>query len=294
MAQNRNLAIPVFLLLVVSAYAVAQRESTRMKNRRALVQMEKDFAKAAAEKGTRAAFLEFLADDGVLFQPAAVNGKKYWSEREPRKGLLSWQPAFADVSRAADLGYTTGPWEYRPNGPDDKPVAFGEYFTIWKKQGDGSWKVALDRGVSTDRPFPAKVIIFSSDEEQGAVTSSNLEKNRAQLLKMDEQFSNALAKKGTVAAFDFYFDYNVRLLRQGIAPVLGKAGALTIVTAGSAPLHWQPTAADAAKSGDLGYTYGAFESGKGASIEHGSYVRVWKNRSGMWQVVVDVMSPDPK
>src|ERR1041385_6183656 len=153
MSRTLLVLIFVFALAILSADLFAQNESVRTQNRRALVEMEHAFAKAAATKGTRDAFLEFLADDGVIFQPAPVNGKRFWTERQPRKGLLNWEPAFADVSRAGDLGYTTGPWEFRPNGPDDKPVAFGQYFTVWKKQSDGSWKAVLDRGVSTDKPF---------------------------------------------------------------------------------------------------------------------------------------------
>src|ERR1044072_540347 len=135
--------LPIMLfvsLLFFGSALSAQNESERQTNRRTLVQMEQAFAKAAATKGTRDAFIEFLADDGIIFQPGPVNGKKFWTERQPRKGLLSWEPVFADVSRAGDLGYTTGPWEFLPNGPEDQPAAFGQYFTIWKKQTDGAWK----------------------------------------------------------------------------------------------------------------------------------------------------------
>src|SRR5437660_12096918 len=156
--------------LIISTSAIigivaAQKQSERMQNRRAMVEMEHAFAKAAATKGTRDAFLEFLAEDGIIFQPAPVNGKKYWTARQPRKGLLSWEPAFADVARAGDLGYTTGPWEFRPNGPDDKPVAFGQYFTIWKKQRDGSWKAVLDRGVTSERSFATRLLQFPLHDE---------------------------------------------------------------------------------------------------------------------------------
>src|SRR5438105_4415169 len=156
--------------LIISTSAIigivsAQKQSERMQNRRALVEMEHAFAQAAATKGTRDAFLEFLADDGIIFQPGPVNGKKFWSERPSRKGLLSWEPVFADVSRAGDLGYTTGPWEFRPNGPNDKPVAFGEYFTIWKKQRNNSWKAVLDRGVSTDKSYATKLVLFPRADE---------------------------------------------------------------------------------------------------------------------------------
>src|SRR5438128_4856754 len=120
--MRETLTIGAMLLWILATANVvsAQKQSERMQNRRALVEMEHAFTKAAATKGTRDAFLEFLADDGILFQPGPVNGKKLWSERQPRKGLLSWEPVLADVSRAGDLGYTTGPWEFRPNGPADQ------------------------------------------------------------------------------------------------------------------------------------------------------------------------------
>ena len=74
----------IVLLLFSSSALPAQNESERQMSRRALVAMERAFAKAAAIKGTRDAFIEFLADDGIIFQPGPVNGKKFWSERPPR------------------------------------------------------------------------------------------------------------------------------------------------------------------------------------------------------------------
>ena len=84
------LIVGLALILGISLEAVSQKhkESERTKTRRALVEMEHAFAKAAATKGTRDAFIEFLADDGMVFQPGPVNGKKFWTDRERRKGLL--------------------------------------------------------------------------------------------------------------------------------------------------------------------------------------------------------------
>src|SRR3989441_7013168 len=50
---------------------------------------QRAYARAAATKGTRDAFLEFLADDGIIFQPGPVNGKQFWQARTPRKGILT-------------------------------------------------------------------------------------------------------------------------------------------------------------------------------------------------------------
>jgi|SRR5215831_3231741 len=284
-------------ILLLCIPALAQREGQRTQNRRALVEMEQAFARAAATKGTRDAFLEFLSDDGIIFQPGPMNGKKVWSAREPRQGLLSWEPIFADVSRAGDLGYTTGPWEFRPNGPDDKPVAFGHYFTIWKKQTDGAWKAVLDRGVSSDKAFDGnRVLQFPlHDEDVTYDAKANLPAARASLLQMEETFSALSAAKGMSAAFAAYLADNARLLRQNTAPAVGKANALVVLSAAAGTLTWKAAMSDVAGSADLGYTYGAFDLKRGDTlIEHGSYVRVWKKQDKAWRVVFDVMSPDPQ
>ena len=291
------LIVGLALVLGISLAVVAQKhkESERTRTRRALVEMEHAFAQAAATKGTRDAFIEFLADEGIVFQPGPVNGKKFWTARERRKGLLSWDPEYADVSRAGDLGWTTGPWEFRPNGPEDKPVAFGEYFTIWKKQSDGSWKAVLDRGVSTDKSYATKLLQFPPNDEASDMTAkANVALWREKLMKLETDFSAAVTKKGALNAFDAYLAEAVRMLRPDLAPALGKQRALEVITARLGNLSWQPVMADVSASGDLGYAYGTFEfKSRGALVEHGSYVRVWKKFGRAWQVVMDVASPDP-
>src|SRR5213593_210514 len=95
--------ITTFCLLLASVMTItfvagAQNPDKRQTNRLEIVEAERAFARAAATKNTRDAFLEFLADDGIIFQPGPVNGKQFWQARTPRKGLLSWEPIFADVS----------------------------------------------------------------------------------------------------------------------------------------------------------------------------------------------------
>src|SRR5256714_895333 len=204
MREKLKVGSMVICVLATALAVSAQKQSERMQNRRALVQMEHDFAKAAATRGTRDAFLEFLADDGIIFQPGPVNGKKFWTERQPRKGLLSWEPIFADVSRAGDLGYTTGPWEFRPNGPEDQPVAFGQYFTIWKKQSDGSWKAVLDRGVGTERAYAKPSLQFPADDgTKNEKSTVNVVSGRANLTRLEGEFS----KKSSLNARDAFASY---------------------------------------------------------------------------------------
>jgi len=284
----------IILALSFSCSTPAQKQTQRAQDRNALVEMERAFAKAAATKGTRDAFLEFLAEDGIIFQPGPVNGRKFWSERQPRKGLLSWEPVFADVSGAGDLGYTTGPWEFRPNGPADQPMAFGQYFTIWKKQSDGVWKAVLDRGVTSEKPFPHPSLSFPRADEIDGKSRVDPVSARANLAKLESEFSNASALNARTAYESFLAD-DARVLRQNAEPAIGKSAAGRLMPEAGRALTWQVALADVAASGDLGYTYGSFElNTRGVTLQRGSYVRVWKKLDGKWKVVIDVMSPDPK
>lgn len=61
---------------------------------------------------------------------------------------ISWTPSHAEVAQSGELGYTWGTWTL--NLPDT--VLLGKYFTVWKKNEEGQWKVALDGGNGTNPP----------------------------------------------------------------------------------------------------------------------------------------------
>ena len=56
------------------------------------------------------------------------------------------------LSTAGDLGYSTGPYEFRKDAADAVPASFGNYITIWKRQPDGTLKVLIDLGTANPRP----------------------------------------------------------------------------------------------------------------------------------------------
>jgi len=68
---------------------------------------------------------------------------------------LSWKAEIAEVGGAVDLGYTIGPYHMEFQDPEGNPVVIdGKFMTIWKKQPDGSWKIAVDM-FNSDGPPPA-------------------------------------------------------------------------------------------------------------------------------------------
>ena len=138
---------PSFLLLAGLALAgVIARAETLEEAVRAMTIAEKKFYQTGQEKGTRAAFLEWLADDAIVFRPGPVNGKEAWNKR-PETGLdLIWEPTFAAIARSGDFGYDTGPSKWRTKKTDEKFSGYGHFVSIWKKQKDGKWKFMLDCG----------------------------------------------------------------------------------------------------------------------------------------------------
>ena len=121
-----------------------------------MVETEFAFAKMSLDKGTRPAFMAFISDDGILFRPRAVKGKQWMIDHpvppSDKRPLLSWYPIVGEMSIMGDLGWTTGPWEFKSDIKDAQPVAWGNFLTVWKRQADGSWKFAIDLGISNTKP----------------------------------------------------------------------------------------------------------------------------------------------
>ena len=141
-------------LLLIAWLAVS---SVRADDFDDMVAAERAFAADAGARSTRAAFLAALADDGLVFAPGPSNGQRVWDLRAENKNRLEWAPELAEISASGDLGYTSGPWRFTPAGAE-KPAAFGHFFTIWRKGGDGKWKVLINHGIGhADVALPDKV-----------------------------------------------------------------------------------------------------------------------------------------
>ncbi len=115
--------------------------------------MSADSAFAAATKARGAdGWVSFFADSGMQVTPGRnVVGRTAIRElMAPSLGdssqTFTWHPTAAEVSASADLGYTIGRWERSARLKDSTVVRRGSYVTIWRKQGDGTWKVVLDVG----------------------------------------------------------------------------------------------------------------------------------------------------
>jgi ketosteroid isomerase-like protein len=115
------------------------------------------FARLSQDKGVAEAFYEFLLPEATFLPDNGfpIRGRdaiKVHFAAGPG-GILSWRPVEAEVGAGGDLGYTWGTYDLRTTGPDGQTqISYGKYITLWKKQPDGSWKVALDGGNASPPP----------------------------------------------------------------------------------------------------------------------------------------------
>lgn len=154
LAASLLIGIIAFPGMGPSAVAAAKADANTLR------QLEADFMKAAAEKGAQG-YMSYYAEDAAELPNGAdmIRGKESISKTmgflDDKDNRLTWTPAFADMAASGDLGYTYGTYEFHSKDKDGKPtVDYGKYTSVWKKQKDGSWKVAMDMGNSSPAPRP--------------------------------------------------------------------------------------------------------------------------------------------
>ena len=210
---------------------------------------------------------------------------------------MNWRPIYADVSRAGDLGYTTGPWALKDLSPAKKPTSYGYYFSVWKKQANGEWKVAVDCGIGIPDNSAQQLPFQPAPRTKWkAGRNINLDSERASLIALDREFLKTSQLLGIVASYSRYFGNEARLHRDGLPPMTERSAIRAYLSSKLSTLSWAPIKSDVAQSDDLGYTYGSYEMKLAGTnrIEKGYYVRVWKRDSrGVWKLVLDTFSPIP-
>lgn len=245
----------------------------------AVVAAERAFAADGLKLGIKASFLKHSAPDAVIFRPQPVNAHAYYEAQESDAGgpPLVWWPLLAGISRAGDFGYTTGPFTY-----DGKPG--GSYFTVWKKQADGGWKWVYDGGPPAD---------MSAAAPQGAtpvyLPVSTVKRKYPEAafggVKAAEAKLAEAAKRDVKAAYAQALADDARVGGSRAAPLDTPAGHEAELGKRAAQITFTPLGGEAAKSGDLAWTYGAAAWADGS----GHYVRIWQLRKAGWRIVYDAL-----
>ena len=269
-----------FLAMTVATYAQSDVQK--------LVDTEHSFAKFAADNGTKKAFLEFLADDGLVFLPERANAKTYWNGRGESTGLLSWAPNYADISTNGILGYTTGNWEYRTNGKDGEATAFGEFITIWQRQQSGNYKFVIDIGVGHPRPERFLTEWATSSEK---IKDPN-EKNTSPA-DIANGFLQTASENGLQKAYGLFAANDIRMFREGNGPIIGKKSVLKVLKGRKSVVAFAKRSVFFGAA-NISYNLGTYTVSEGGKVtEKGNSLQIWKLSGGKWQIVLDILKPVP-
>jgi hypothetical protein len=271
----------VALSLTVPGSPCAQPTLAKSADPAPVIAAERAFAARAAVVGISPSFLEYMADDAVIFGPDPVMAKAFYGARPagktPKEGgtLLAWWPNLAGVARSGDLGFTTGPATI-----DGKRGVF--YFTVWARQPDGAWKWVYDGGIDADgaaapgpdvapmalppgdaRPLPPAVAM---DQVRGAEIA----------LAAGARTDSAQALRAVLAP-------DARVQGSPAAPATDPAAVSRELATRAKTIAFGPLGGGASKAGDLVWTYGDARWDRG----RGHYVRIWQRRAGKWALVFD-------
>ena len=276
----------VLVLVFIAVPAVAQKELQPV---RPILDTQTAFDRAAIQLGMKSAFLQFLTDDAVIFSPEATNGKKFWSVRsdDPNSQLIR-TISYADISASGLLGYTTGNWRIYQKGKSEGTALFGQYLTIWERQPDGSFRASLDIAVphekltfaQTDKPVRSKQ---TRDVNKRGWSPADASMNFLRASMGSERLGGAYKK---FAAED------VRLLRDGAAPIIGKKQVIE-ATGEYVSIEF-PKNVKLFQSADMAYTWNPCRfDNSNEGLVAGNCLHIWKLRKKKWWIVVGVFAPVP-
>jgi ketosteroid isomerase-like protein len=243
---------------------------------------ERAFAARAAVVGWKQAFLEYFADSAVGFDatgPGLARDQIRAQPDPPKDVQLLWEPRYGDIAASGDLGWLTGPSTSINPTRDKGQPRHGNYASVWKRQVDGRFKVVMDVGVNLPgpAPFPAG---FTRAPRAGRYSGGG-SNAQTTLADADRALSRA-ATSNQASAYRGRLAPGARLHRHDVMPRVGEDEILKWLTTQPAAAAAEHRYAEAARSGDLGFTWG--RQGKGY------YVRVWtRGADSTWKVALDVL-----
>ena len=118
-----------------------------------------------------------------------------------------------------------------------------------------------------------------------------------EIVQADKDMSILASKEGFYKALLAYADDSVVKPQEGQLPVIGKSSLEKFW--GDKPdtkeISWEPYKAEAARSGDLGYTLGNWKLVSKDTTIYGNYYTIWKKQlDGKWKFTVDGGNSTPK
>lgn len=297
MRTTRTRTTAAIVVLATLLMALQANGANRAADLAEVIAAERAFAARAQVVNARQAFVEFFAPDAILFAPFAAPAFPRLRESPDWPVNIQWRPVAAAISGAGDMGYTTGPSEYR-RAPDEPPVGYGHYTSVWQRQPDGRFLVRIDVGIDHAAP-EARVPDWAPPKlpPPGApVLDVDARAAAARELQEIDARLGSSSNGGAPLALSSVLADEARWHRSGRLPVVGRAEVLAASEASGDAIGWVPEQTIVAASGDFGYAYGRGRWRRTVGTEEGdlAYLNIWQRQDGAWRLLVHVSRPvDP-
>ena len=282
-----------FLILITSCTQIDNYENHLQE----LIDTEHAFAALSDSTGLRDAFTTYLADNAIVFRPKPVRGKPIYQQAPNIPHMLVWYPVWADISFSGDLGYTTGPYEYREDGILEPASSYGQFITIWKRQKNSLLRVVFDAGITHTKKDKIPVEVRhprTSPEKINTLKSlQDYQKEEGILKKTALSFIEMANQRGYHEALISFAAPEIRVYRENIFPATELETIETVLKDWRGQFSIEILDAVVAESADLGYIYGylTYTVKEGGQSQF-SYIKIWKRQKGeTWKIVLDLAVP---
>ena len=247
---------------------------------------ERAFAADGLVMGVKGSFLNHMADDAIVFDPAPVSAKALYGARsgegEPK---LEWWPVWVVAARSGDLGLSTGPAAY--NGKRG-----GWYASIWRKDADGTWRWIYDGGGAADAvsaPGPEVPAVVAPVARAGAATPAKA----FDAVRAAETALAEAAGRDVGAAYRAVLTADARLLGPRGTRDKTPTAVTERLALRPATMSLALRGGGASKAGDFVWTHGEArwtEAGQKTANAH--YMHVWQRRPEGWRLIFEALIND--
>lgn len=226
---------------------------------RSVIDAERAFARMSVEVNQRDAFLAFFAPDGVHFQPEPGNAREALAARaapvRPKARVLDWEPAFVAMAESGDLGFSTGPFTLANVEAGGTVLGEGWFFSLWKRQPDGAWRVAADIGIPAPGSGPLRPrepVVLAAHAPSQVSRPAGERATGPGVPQVERQFCAELEGKLPAESYAAWSGPDTRVYRAGRQPIVG-VKAIREALEGASASQWHPVGGGA--STDLAYAF---------------------------------------
>jgi ketosteroid isomerase-like protein len=281
-----------FLAILGSAFFAAEAQVLN-KDLKALTDAENAFAKRAFDASVKTAFLENLDRAGMVFEGdiPVLGLTQYSNQAANQPNLITWYPVFAQVAASGELGFSCGPYKYQADRT--KPVTgSGYYFSIWKRNAEGAFKVMLDAGTHHTKLDTDAFVLHPKPQRE--ITNFNNLPTVKNISKKDpwdiETLFSEQAENDPEGAYQKFAAKRFLMIRNDHPAGQDKTANLELIRQQNISAYKFGVAGKGVSlAGDLAYCYGQVKV-LGDALAEGYFVRVWQFQKDGWRILADEIS----